>query len=88
MALVKAARLAGKDCGILRLRKGHSVTELTLPAESPGRQLPPVPMIRRDGGFNRSGENDQPSGGCRFLQEAGPLRYGKGKVLYLLIFTS
>ena len=45
MALAKAARLAGKDGGILRLRKGHSVTELTLPAESLGRHLQPVPML-------------------------------------------
>jgi hypothetical protein len=45
MALAKAARLAGKDCGILRLRKGHSVTELTLPAESLDRQLQQVPML-------------------------------------------
>jgi len=31
------------------LRKGHSVTELTLPAESLGRHLQPVPMLWRDG---------------------------------------
>ena len=47
LALVKAVRLPGKGCGMvqsLRLRKGHSVTELTLPAESPGGQLRPVPL--------------------------------------------
>ena len=47
LGLVKAARLPGKGCDTvqsLRLRKGHSVTELTLPAESPGGQLRPVPL--------------------------------------------
>ena len=35
-----------------------------------------------------SGETDQPSGGCRFAQEAEILRCRKCKVLYLLIFMS
>jgi hypothetical protein len=89
LGLVEAARLPGEGCGTvqnLRLRKGHSVAELTLPAESPGGQLRPVPLPRRDGGFNGTGGNDQPLGGCRFSQEAAPLRYGKGKVLHLLVF--
>ena len=38
-------------------------------------------------GFNGTGGSDQPLGGCRFSREPVPLRYGKGKVLYLLIFT-
>jgi hypothetical protein len=37
-------RIAGYG-GLLRLRKGHSVAELTLPAESLGRHLQPVPML-------------------------------------------
>ena len=64
------------------------MTELTLPAESLGRQLQPVPMLLRDGGFNRTGESDQPSGGCRFPLEVAPLRRCRGKILYLLIFVA
>src|SRR5512147_2863886 len=73
---------------ILWLRKDHSITELTLPAESPGGQLQPVPMPRRDGAFKTISGRDQPSGGPRFPQGSSPLRCGRGKVLYLLIFMT
>ena len=90
MALVEArsvnpARAAGYGAN-LWLRKGHSVTELTLSAESVGRQLQPVPMPRRDGAFNKTGGSAQPPGGCRSPQEAARCATAKGKVLYLLIF--
>src|SRR4051812_11287168 len=69
MALVEARSVnpAGqRDAArILWLRKGHSVTELTLSAESVGRQLQPVPMPRRGGAFNKTGGSAQSPGGCR-----------------------
>jgi hypothetical protein len=39
-------------------------------------------------GFNRTRGRDQHSGGCRFLRKPAPVRYGEGKVLYLLTFMA
>jgi hypothetical protein len=45
-------------------------------------------MVRRDGGFNGTRESDQLSGGGCFPEDAATPGYGKGNVLYLLIFTA
>ena len=45
-------------------------------------------MVRGDGGFNGTKESDQLSGGGRSPEEAATPGYGKGKVLYLLIFMA
>src|SRR3954447_8253677 len=90
MALVVACSVnpAGqRDAArILWLRKGHSVTELTLSAESVGRQLQPVPMPRKGWRLHKTGGSARPPGGCRSPQEAARCATANGKVLYLLIF--
>jgi hypothetical protein len=83
--LVNPARAAGYGAN-LWLRKGHSVTELTLSAESVGRQLQPVPMPQRDGAFNKTGGKCSASRRLPLPREATRCATENGKVLYLLIF--
>jgi len=63
---------------ILWLRKGHSVTELTLSAESVGRQLQRVPIPRR--GWRLQWDRGKCSASRRLPLPPGsyPLRYRKG----------
>src|SRR4051812_44266362 len=90
MALVEARSVnpAGqRDAArILWLRKGHSVTELTLSAESVGRQWQPVPMPRKGWRLHKTGGKCSASRRLPLPQEAVRCATAKGKVLYLLIF--
>src|SRR5690242_5924482 len=92
LGLVKAARLPrGRASGYgskLWLRKGHSVTELTLSADRWVSNYDLSGCLEGRAASMGSGETDQPSGGCRFAWEAEILRCRKYKILYLLIFMS
>ena len=72
-ARVKAARASGNGCGKrkqgLRLQRGHSVTELTLPADRSVGDCSPFRCLEGGWWLQWDLRRHQPSGGCRILRK-------------------
>ena len=91
MALVKVARFAGKDCGIRRtftVAKGPQRHRINLARRIARQAIATGPDALK--GWPASIEPGEGSafGRLSLPQEAASLRYGEGKVLYLLTFMT